>query len=78
MTKKMIMVGRCGMCSYLERHNEMMENGFGVFTKISAGQCYDRKSFEDMQAALPCQFFKKITPKKHVLSRSNTKIRWTL
>jgi hypothetical protein len=51
----------------------MMENGFGVFTEISVGRCYDRKSFDDVQAVFPCQFFKKTTHRQ-VLSRSNTKI----
>jgi hypothetical protein len=37
-------------CVLTCRHDELMENGYGVFTKISLGLDSNHMSFDDMQA----------------------------
>lgn len=46
-------------CVFSCRHDELMEDGYGVFTKISLGLDSNRTSFDDMQA-----YFRASSPKE--------------
>ena len=47
------------ICVLTCRHDELMENGYGVFAKNSLGLDSNRTSFDDMQA-----YFRASSPKE--------------